>query len=445
MDVLSSAIKMNLSDVTTLETTRKYNNNSYNTTGNTTEDYVPYEKRPETYIVPAVFAIIFIVGVLGNGALILIFARHKRMRNVPNTYIFSLALGDLLLITTCVPFVATVYTFTSWPYGETVCKISEFVKDLSVGVSVFTLTALSADRFFAIVDPMRKHTARQATKLTITTAIGIWILSIGCATPVLVGSYLRKFEYPPAISFVVCYPYAYEWGDEFPRIAIMIRFLIFYAVPLTIIAFFYALMARHLIISAERGLPGEAHQQTRQAQAKRKVAKTVLAFVVVFAACFLPQHIFMLWFYYNPTAQEDFNGFWLVFRTVGFCLSFLNSCVNPIALYCISGTFRKHFNRHLFCCCVSHKEEVVTGPKGRDTRGSNARSIQLQVTRDRSSTKTTWASCHSIVHFNSTQRRPPDQKIAVRCNSCPKDSNSKQCTATTELINTTAHTIPENN
>lgn len=29
--------------------------------------------------------------------------------------------------------------------------------------------------------------------------------------------------------------------------------------------------------------------------------------------------------------------------------SFLNSCVNPVALYCVSGVFRQHFNRYLCC------------------------------------------------------------------------------------------------
>lgn len=51
----------------------------------TREPYVPYEQRLATYIVPAIFTLIFIIGVLGNGCLILIFFRHRAMRNVPNT------------------------------------------------------------------------------------------------------------------------------------------------------------------------------------------------------------------------------------------------------------------------------------------------------------------------------------------------------------------------
>lgn len=55
---------------------------------NSTEvPYTPYEYRPETYIIPIVFALIFIVGVLGNGTLVIVFLKHRTMRNVPNTWV----------------------------------------------------------------------------------------------------------------------------------------------------------------------------------------------------------------------------------------------------------------------------------------------------------------------------------------------------------------------
>lgn len=47
--------------------------------------YTPYNLRPETYIIPILFAIIFLVGVIGNGTLVIVFLRHRAMRNVPNT------------------------------------------------------------------------------------------------------------------------------------------------------------------------------------------------------------------------------------------------------------------------------------------------------------------------------------------------------------------------
>lgn len=42
--------------------------------------YKPYHLRPETYLVPIVFAVIFVTGVVGNGALIFMFLKHPKLR-----------------------------------------------------------------------------------------------------------------------------------------------------------------------------------------------------------------------------------------------------------------------------------------------------------------------------------------------------------------------------
>ncbi|XP_033230913.1 neuropeptide CCHamide-1 receptor [Belonocnema kinseyi] len=313
----------------------------------TEEAYMPYSARPETYILPAVFSFILIIGVTGNGILVLTILRHANMRNVPNTYVLSLALGDMLVIVTCVPFTITVYVLDSWPFGLLLCKVSECAKDVSIGVSVFTLTALSADRFFAIVDPMRKlHTAgtgRRATRFTSCIAALIWCLAAICALPATF-SYIRFFRVNKDVTFKTCYPFPEEFGPNYPKIVLLCRFIVYYFLPLTIIGVFYLSMASHLVQST-RNIPGEMQGQVKQIKARKKVAKMVLAFVIIFAICFLPQHVFMLWFYNYPDAQKDYNSFWHLFRIVGFCLAFANSCINPIALYLVSGSFRKYFKR----------------------------------------------------------------------------------------------------
>src|ERR1043165_6192048 len=53
---------------------------------------------PEWFVIPIVFGVIFLVGVVGNGTLIYTVLRNKNMRSTPNVLLVSLALGDLLLI-----------------------------------------------------------------------------------------------------------------------------------------------------------------------------------------------------------------------------------------------------------------------------------------------------------------------------------------------------------
>ncbi|XP_046675162.1 LOW QUALITY PROTEIN: neuropeptide CCHamide-2 receptor-like [Homalodisca vitripennis] len=320
----------------------------------TEEEYIPYSQRPETYIVPVVFAIIFIVGVLGNGTLVFIFARHKRMRNIPNTYIFSLALGDLLVIVSCVPFTSILYTLESWPWGGLICKLSEATKDVSIGVSVFTLTALSAERYCAIVNPIRRHISTKP--LTIVTALAIWMVSLILALPAAIFSNVQSALVQDNRTIEYCSPFPKEFGKDYEKGVVMIKFLVYYAFPIWAIASFYILMARHLLLST-RTLPREhCKSQTNKIQARKKVARMVLAFVMIFIICFLPYHIFMLWFHFYSYSYDAYDAYWHAFRIVGFCLSYMNSCINPIALYYVSETYYKHFNRYLICCLRSKSQ-----------------------------------------------------------------------------------------
>lgn len=73
---------------TTVQTTSFFDDDNGSAVTTVTETpYVPYGRRPETYIVPILFALIFVVGVLGNGTLIVVFLSVRQMRNVPNTLV----------------------------------------------------------------------------------------------------------------------------------------------------------------------------------------------------------------------------------------------------------------------------------------------------------------------------------------------------------------------
>ncbi|KFM78411.1 [Phe13]-bombesin receptor, partial [Stegodyphus mimosarum] len=325
-----------------------------NGTWNSTE-YVPYEERMETYIVPIVFAVVFVAGFLGNGTLICIFLRHRTMRTIPNTYIMSLAVGDFILIVGTVPFISTIYTFESWPYGEFICKLSEFLKDVSMGVTVFTLTMLSYDRYIAIVLPIKRHTNSNAKTMTIATAFGIWFLSILLATPGAYVSFLWEVPVSKDKVIYVCYPFPQNLMPWYPRVVVITKFMLLYGIPLILIASFYVMIAWHLMLSSRNSI-GENPTQLKQLRSRTKVAKIVLAFVVIFAVCFFPSHVFLIWYYFDPNPNAHYNSFWHSWKIMGYVMTFANSCLNPIALYLISSVFRNYFKRYLFCCCCKPKE-----------------------------------------------------------------------------------------
>ena len=74
-----------------------------------------------------------------------------------------------------------LFTFT-WPFGEIVCKLTFYIQDLSVISSVLNLTAMSMERFYAILYPLQSRsvcTVSQARKVVGVT----WILSLLLALP----------------------------------------------------------------------------------------------------------------------------------------------------------------------------------------------------------------------------------------------------------------------
>lgn len=210
---------------------------------------------PEWFVIPIVFGVIFLVGIVGNGTLIYTVLRNKNMRSTPNVLLVSLALGDLLLILISVPFSSTIYTFTDWPYGESICKLNEFLGTLSLGVSVFTLTALSGERYMVIVYPMTSHRG-PSTVRTVMIACAIWMVSVGLALMDLIGASVQNN---------MCIVCPEQWGRAYEKFHAMFQFLVYFALPIVIIATFYALMARMLLISSKHlpgdGLKGQAVKQ----------------------------------------------------------------------------------------------------------------------------------------------------------------------------------------
>lgn len=333
-------------------------------------------------VVPIIFVILMIVGVVGNGILIYTVFANKCMRNTPNVLIVSLSIGDMVLLLMSAPFSSTHFTLDQYPFGELVCRGNEYLQTLSVGVSVFTLTALSGDRFFAIVFPMSKHKGKPKLKLAITVA-SIWILSALLAIPEAMNMNIfvhKGNEY--------CFPQ----DKEFPKIFTMIKFTVLFLVPLLIIGFFYCMMAVILVTSSRR-IPCEtttgsavSRQQQRQMEARVKVAKVVLSFVFLFILCWLPRYVYLLWFYW--TEEGIMTIPWMSLKVTGFCLMYIYSSINPYALYFLSSQFRRYYNKYLFRCC----------PKSyRPIQPESASAMLYNGTIRRGSTSMTMIKAHSEV------------------------------------------------
>ncbi|XP_061602999.1 neuromedin-B receptor [Cololabis saira] len=300
-------------------------------------------------VMTSAYLAIIVVGLLGNVTLVRVFVGGHATRSVPNIFMVSLAAGDLLLLATCVPVDALRFLSEDWLLGEAACRLLPAVQLTSVGVSVFTLTALSADRYKAIVNPMDIQTS-SAVKWTCLKAGSIWLLSVLLAVPEAVFSQVVSMQVnrdDSNVTFVNCVPYPLS-NPLHPKIHSVLIFLVYFLVPLSVISVYYFHIARTLIRSAN-DMPGEISEHTRrQMETRKRLAKIVLVFVFLFALCWFPNHVLYLYrsFHYQ---HLDVSLGHLVVTLLARVLSFSSSAVNPFALYLLSTSFRRHFNSQLCC------------------------------------------------------------------------------------------------
>ncbi|XP_077002330.1 bombesin receptor subtype-3 [Tamandua tetradactyla] len=303
------------------------------------------------------YAVIISVGILGNAILIKVFFKTKSMQTVPNIFITSLAFGDLLLLLTCVPVDATHYLADGWLFGRIGCKVLSFIRITSVGVSVFTLTILSADRYKAVVKPLERQPSNALLK-TCAKAGCIWVVSMIIAIPEAIYSNVYTFHDPDKnVTFEACasYPVSERLLQE---IHSLLCFLVFYIIPLSIISVYYSLIARTLYKSTLNIPTEEQGHARKQIESRKRIAKTVLVLVALFAFCWLPNHLLYLYRSFTYQTYADPSAIHFMATIFSRVLAFSNSCVNPFALYWLSKTFQQHFKAQLFCC----KAEIPDPP-----------------------------------------------------------------------------------
>ncbi|XP_053209505.1 neuropeptide CCHamide-1 receptor-like isoform X2 [Panonychus citri] len=353
----------------------------YSSNDKTKSPYVPYDQRIETYMVPIICAFIFLIGSISNGLTITIIIRERLYLTPSYLFIFNLSLGDLIVILGTVPFVATIYTFESWPYGEIVCRLSEFIRDVSVSVTVFTLTVMSYDRYkatFAIEPrPIVSGGRNQRTPFHVKLlnlrygkiVAGIWILSCLIGLPAAINTFILEVIVDPEKTIKVCYPFPAQLGPLYPKIVIWSKFFLLYLIPLIVICFCYTLISLELrryssLANSRRNVDSNGTTSSAlmsgfiltSSGKHRFRRRIVIIFVVAFVICFFPNHVFLLW-YYHSSRENHYTKFWHIWRIVGFILSFANSCLNPLILYLTSQRFRSKTKNFLSLCLNKHNDD----------------------------------------------------------------------------------------
>ncbi|XP_072512143.1 galanin receptor type 3 [Notamacropus eugenii] len=325
-------------------------------------------RGPVGIVVPVVFAIIFLLGTVGNGLVLAGLLRPGRSKGSPtDLFILNLAVADLCFLVFCVPFQAVIYTLDSWPFGTFACKAVHLLIYLTMYASSFTLAAVSVDRYLAICHPLHSRSLRTAQNAWVTIGL-IWLLAL-----LFLGPYFSYYWTVQYRRLVLCVP---GWEDEHCQALDLVTFAVGYLLPVAVVSLAYARSLCFLRVTVD---PRSPASQAR-CQAKARAGRTMLAVAALFGLCWLPHHVVILYFWFG---HFPFNWSTYACRLASHCLSYANSCLNPLIYTLASKHFRKRFHHLCPACCLSHHQQCLPDqgsgpPKGAKAhRGIHAASFRL--------------------------------------------------------------------
>ncbi|NXA36589.1 NK2R protein, partial [Eudromia elegans] len=116
----------------------------------------------------------------GNGTVMWIVLAHRRMRTATNYFIVNLALADALMAAFNTIFNFVYASHNVWYFGEEFCRFQNSFPVTAMFVSIYSMTAIAAERYVAIMHPFKPRLSAGSTRVVIAL---IWLVAFGLAFP----------------------------------------------------------------------------------------------------------------------------------------------------------------------------------------------------------------------------------------------------------------------
>lgn len=304
---------------------------------NWTEECLLDPRSDNAHILPAmrifsltIYTITLLLGATGNGLVIYLTGFHMK-KTVTTIWYLNLAVADFIFALCLSTEIAYVSLGYRWTLGRLMCKLNTMVPLLNMFASVFFLTAISADRYAAVVHPVwaLNHRSLQLASLV---AVFIWVAALALSIP-----YFSFRDTEELMDGTIHCIYSFHLQDEGSlrthRLMVLAEFVLGFLIPFGIIlACYCAIMIK---------LRGKIFGQFGRS------FKIIVAVVMAFFFCWFPHHLFSI----LETLEDDS----LQMQTtldIGTPLAeglvCLNSCLNPILYVFVGSDYKKTSRRSLF-------------------------------------------------------------------------------------------------
>ena len=372
------------------------------------------------------YVVIFLVALFGNsvGFYVVVIKKESSSTSVTNLFIGNMAVADLLLTITIMPFsVAFLYRDTLWiggTLGSITCKALFYVMPVFISASVFTMMLISFDRFYAIFYPLKEKFFQ---KPKVLSAI-IWISSFGLMTPNVL-MFQTTEEQPGVYYCLEKWPWAPPNDTDFTETYKVLKsfhiclFVVLYALPLSVTLFIYFLICRKLWLGK---IPGNVTDSKIAAEnrLKRKVTCLLVITCVVFAVCWFPVYVNHYFWYVRPDQSHKLP---LRVQMLFIWIAHANSALNPCLYILLNKKFRQKFQATLhnllqFGSSKSNNKRFVTVGAPRKT---NAYTLPQSPTKAKSEQTNLSLSLMSVRDNRSPSNGPTKTSLNINTKETKDD------------------------
>lgn len=201
-----------------------------------------------------------------------------------------------------------------------------------MAVSIFSMTAMSVDRYISLQYPARScHTPTSGQFVGLI--ISMWLVAAIFMTPQV---FIREIDVVSDVPFIRPLPFCIEtWPNDRDRMTygVFLLFVVF-ILPGFTIGICYGNVGKALFVT-------QKHQRvnsdgtTQRLVAVKKAARMVIILICVFMVCWLPYNIL--------SAVADLSGDALVTEILPFVLllGHAHSAINPILYWSLNKRFRE--------------------------------------------------------------------------------------------------------
>lgn len=142
---------------------------------NTTDVWVPpmFNASAKNVLLAIILTTIDVVTIFGNLLVLVAFVVERKLFQPFNMFIFNLAVTDFLVAVTAMTFYTIDTLLGYWPFGYVMCGLWIYFDFAMTFASVFTLVAISIDRFWCVTWAVHYRMYNNKTKTVIILAL-IW-------------------------------------------------------------------------------------------------------------------------------------------------------------------------------------------------------------------------------------------------------------------------------